>query len=67
MTGFELLQNLAARGLHVPTIVCTGDDTAEMRARYDAASSVVYLQKPVATGRLIDAIGQAVRSRSTSH
>lgn len=60
MTGSELLQRLTARGLRLPTIVCTADDTAEVRARYVAAGVLAYVLKPVGA-ELIDAIEQAVR------
>lgn len=64
MTGSELLQHLNAAGTCIPTIVCTADDTPEVRARHAAAGFVAYLQKPVGGERLLDAIDEAVRHRS---
>ena len=50
----------------MPTIVCTADDTTEVRARYVGADFVAYLQKSVGGDRLRDAIEQAVHRTETS-
>ena len=67
MTGFEMLRHLTARGMRIPTIVCTADDTTEVRARYVGAEFVAYLKKPVGGDRLRDAIDQAVRPRKIGY
>ena len=66
MTGSELLQHLTARGMHMPTIVFTADDTPDVRARYTASGFVAYLQKPVSAARLFESIEQAVRHRNVT-
>ena len=45
--GFEIQQAMAARGMHVPVIVLTGNDSPSNRARSLAGGAGAYLCKPV--------------------
>ena len=56
MTGLELLDELARRGLRIPTIVITGYDDKSVRDKCRAFGAVAYLRKPVDGHTLIAAI-----------
>jgi FixJ family two-component response regulator len=56
MTGLEVQQDLARRGLNIPTIIVTAHDGAEMRARCESAGAIAYLSKPVRDDLLFAAI-----------
>jgi FixJ family two-component response regulator len=63
MTGAELLRDLIARGVRIPTVIFTGDDPREVSAQYTAVNVVAYLRKPLESDELLAAINRAVRSR----
>lgn len=55
-SGLELGQALAERGHHVPLIMLTAHDTAEMRAAAKAGGAVAFFRKPVDDQALVDSI-----------
>lgn len=59
MNGLELQQNLARRGLQIPTIIITAHDEAGMRERCKFAGAIAYLSKPVQDSSLLAAIEAA--------
>jgi FixJ family two-component response regulator len=63
MTGLELQQALARRGIPIPVIIITAHDEAGMRERCTTAGAVAYLAKPVQDTLLFGAI-ETVRSGS---
>ena len=64
MTGLEVHQHLAGRGVSFPTGVYTGDDAREMHARYLASGVAGLLRKPISADELLAAIERALgRSR----
>jgi FixJ family two-component response regulator len=62
MTGLELQQNLARKGIRIPTIIITAHDEAGMRERCKAAGAIAYLAKPLQDTSLFAAIDAAGRS-----
>lgn len=60
MSGLELLHELDARNLHIPTIVITAHDEPGMRERCLGAGAVAYLLKPLDDGTLFDAMALAL-------
>ncbi|HEY1307332.1 MAG TPA: response regulator [Vicinamibacterales bacterium] len=63
MTGSELQRHLVAKGIHIPTIVFTADDTPELLAHYTATGVVAFLRKPLSSEDLLAAIERAVRRK----
>jgi FixJ family two-component response regulator len=59
MTGLEIQQDLARRGLKIPTIIVTAHDEADMRARCKSAGAIACLPKPVRDELLFAAIDGA--------
>lgn len=59
MTGLELQQSLARKGVQIPTIIITAHDEAGMRERCKAAGVIAYLSKPVQDTSLFAAIDAA--------
>lgn len=47
LSGFDVLERLAALGNPVPVIVITGHDSPEAQARVAAGGGAAYLLKPV--------------------
>jgi FixJ family two-component response regulator len=62
MTGLELHQVLARRGIYVPTIIITDHDEAGMRVRCKAAGVIAYLSKPLQDSSLFAAIDEASKA-----
>jgi FixJ family two-component response regulator len=60
MTGIELARHLDARGVHLPTIVFTGDDAPDISSPDLSAGITRYLRKPLSATILIAAIEQTV-------
>ena len=60
MTGLEIQQHLARRGVRIPTIIVTAHDEVEMRARCKSAGAIAYLSKPVHDELLFAAIDGVV-------
>jgi FixJ family two-component response regulator len=59
MTGLELQQALARKGVRIPTILITAHDEAGLRERCNAAGAMAYLSKPVQDTSLFAAIEAA--------
>jgi FixJ family two-component response regulator len=66
MTGLEVQQDLARRGLKIPTIIVTAHDAAEMRVRCKSAGAIAYLSKPVRDELLFAAIDGATAAAQAS-
>jgi FixJ family two-component response regulator len=49
MTGVEIQQDLARKGIRIPTIIITAHDEAGIRERCKSAGAIAYLA-PVAAG-----------------
>jgi FixJ family two-component response regulator len=59
MSGLEVQQSLASRGIDIPTIIITSNNDAAMRERCLGAGAVAYLPKPVRRAELFSAIDAA--------
>lgn len=59
MTGLDLQQALASKGIQIPTIIITAHDHAEMRELCESAGAIAYLAKPVHDASLFAAIEAA--------
>lgn len=62
MTGLELQQDLARKGIRIPTIIITAHDEAGTRERCNAAGAIAFLSKPLQDTSLFVAIDAATRS-----
>jgi len=62
MTGVELLTHLAAAGSRIPVIMLTAHADEEMVRRSLEAGAVAFLEKPVRTPALLEAIRRAFAS-----
>lgn len=60
MGGLELLDELAARGVHLPVILITGHGDAQMTARAMKAGAVDVIEKPLDDQRLLERIRQCL-------
>ncbi len=59
MSGYELLEQFLASGVHVPTIVVTGHDRQGMEERAMQLGAASYLRKPFDEKTLLGAISSA--------
>jgi FixJ family two-component response regulator len=59
MTGLEIQQDLARKGIRIPTIIITAHDEAGIREQCKSAGAIAYLAKPVPQAALFDAIEAA--------
>ena len=64
MTGLEVQQNLARKGIRIPTIIITAHDEAGIRERCKSAGAIAYLAKPVPEAALFAAIEAAESDRA---
>lgn len=62
VNGFAVQARLAEKSIRVPTVVITGHDSEETRARALAGGAAAYLRKPVDDQTLLDAINMAVQT-----
>ena len=62
LNGFAIQARLAVSSARVPTVVITGHDSEETRARALDGGAVAYLRKPVDDQALLDAINNAVHT-----
>jgi FixJ family two-component response regulator len=60
MSGFALMQCLAALGHAIPTIVITGHANVRTRAEAKRAGAVCFFAKPVSKGELVAGIQSAL-------
>jgi len=56
MSGVELLEHLASRGITPPAIIFTGQGSAALRAKALKAGAIAMLDKPVDAQELIELI-----------
>jgi FixJ family two-component response regulator len=66
LCGEELLEELKARGVHLPIIVVSCDDDTETRCNAAKMKAVGFFRKPIDGSALIDAVKWAIRSDSTN-
>jgi FixJ family two-component response regulator len=62
MTGIELLTHLAATGSRIPVIMLTAHADEEMLRRSLEAGAFAFLEKPVRTPALLEAVRRALAS-----
>jgi FixJ family two-component response regulator len=60
MTGLEMHLSLVAAGIRIPTIIVTGHDEGDYRARCASAGVAAYLLKPLERDTVMSAIGRAL-------
>ena len=60
LTGFDLQEKLASKGIRIPTIAVSALDDAETRERARMLGAVAFFRKPVDGQALIDAIHWAM-------
>jgi FixJ family two-component response regulator len=58
----ELLVELKARNIHLPTIVITGDDDSETRRKAQKMKAAGFFRKPIDGPALLDAINWALQT-----
>jgi FixJ family two-component response regulator len=61
MTGFELQEKLASRGLKYAVIFMTAYDNPQWQERAKKTGAVAYLRKPFGEQALLDAVGHCSR------
>ncbi|MDZ7651607.1 MAG: response regulator [Burkholderiaceae bacterium] len=61
MSGFDVQQRLVTRGLALPVVVITGQDSPVARSRAVAGGACAYLCKPLDKDALIGAIEGALK------
>jgi FixJ family two-component response regulator len=66
ISGLDLLDILADRGLRIPIIIATAHDDPEARRRCDLAGVAAFLVKPFAAGSLVQTLKACTRRRTTS-
>ncbi len=66
MSGLEIQQKLAARGISVPVIVISDCGNAKLAASAVRAGAVDYLEKPISGQALIASIRRALKGRVDS-
>jgi FixJ family two-component response regulator len=62
MSGLDLLSHLGAAGSHIPVIILTAHGDAETRRRSLQGGAVAFLEKPVQSAVLLDAVRTALAS-----
>jgi len=62
MSGIELLRHLVATGYTIPAIMLTAHGDDETRRRSLEAGAVAFLEKPVRSAILLDAVRAALAS-----
>ncbi len=60
MSGLELQQHLARKGILIPTIMITAHGEAALRGRHEEAGLVAFLLKPLQENSLFAAINKAI-------
>jgi len=63
LTGFELQEKLASKGIRIPVIAISTFDDAETRERARQLGATAFFRKPVDGQALIDMIHWATGSR----
>jgi len=62
MSGIDLLRHLVATGSRIPVIILTAHADDETRRRSLEAGAVAFLEKPVRSAALLDAVRTALSS-----
>jgi FixJ family two-component response regulator len=62
MTGLDLLGHLVSAGSRIPAIILTAHADDETRRRSLEAGAVAFLEKPVRSATLLDAVRAALSS-----
>ncbi len=62
MSGLDLLRHLVATGSRIPAIMLTAHADDETRRRSLEAGAVAFLEKPVRSAALLDAVRTALSS-----
>jgi two-component system, LuxR family, response regulator FixJ len=62
MSGIDLLRHLAATGSPIPAVMLTAHTDDETRRRSLEAGAVAFLEKPVRSAALLDAVRTALSS-----
>ncbi len=62
MSGVDLLRHLVASGSRIPVIMLTAHADDETRRRSLEAGAVAFLEKPVRSAALLDAVRSALSS-----
>jgi FixJ family two-component response regulator len=62
MNGFDLMEQLISKGIHIPIICVTAFDDVKSRERARELGAAAYFTKPVDDQALIDAINWAIQS-----
>jgi two-component system CheB/CheR fusion protein len=63
MSGFALLETLAARGRNLPAIMITGQGDVKMAVRALRAGVIDFIEKPADTEELRSCVARALKSR----
>ena len=66
ISGLDLLDHLADRGVRIPTIIATARDEPEVRRRCELAGAVAFLVKPFTVDSLLEALKACTRKRTIS-
>lgn len=61
--GFEFVKFLVVRGIDVPVVVITGDDSSDLLTEASSLGVMRVLQKPVAPTRLTDTVVHILKRR----
>ena len=56
LTGFDLQQNMATRGIQIPVIVISASDDAQTREQARRLGAAAFFRKPIDDQALLDAI-----------
>jgi FixJ family two-component response regulator len=64
LTGFELQEKLASKGIRIPVIVVSAHDDAEIRGRARELGAISFFRKPVDDQALLDGIHWAIEERT---
>lgn len=67
LSGIELLEALASRGIYLPTIMLTGHADVPSAVRSLKAGAVDFIEKPFTPARLLDQIHAALALDSQRH
>jgi FixJ family two-component response regulator len=65
VSGFDLQEAMNARGIRVPVVVLTGNNTPDNRTRSLANGAAAYLCKPIDDEVLIDTIRRLLPAGAT--
>jgi FixJ family two-component response regulator len=65
-SGIQMVRDLAAQGVHYPTIFLTGSSDDDLRNQANALNCVAFLRKPADTARLQEALITAIQRAHTA-